>query len=1130
MDNKNFAHLHIHNEYSQLDGFGTADAYAERAATLGFKYLALTNHGNQDGLIKFQKACNKNGVKPILGCEGFIVPDIEKKSRSRGHILLLIKNKTGFTNLCKLLTHANLEGFYYRPRISYDMLLKHCEGLIVSTACMISFVRTHKEGKELFANLHDAIGDDLYCELMPHNLQGQIVANKKIVRLARRFDKKIIATNDCHYIKRTEWKAQEVLLAIQSKAKWNDPKRWRFGFKGLYLRSANEMAKALRKIGFYKKKYLTNTIEIAEKCCDFQIEEQDISLPRIRGAGVPLREKEFLLKKCEESFEKKFKNKEIKNTLNGYQIYNKRLKEEYDLIVSKNFTRYFLIVWELINWCRKNNILVGPGRGSVGGSLIAYFLGITAVDPIKYDLLFSRFINEDRVDYPDIDIDFEDTKRHIVRTHIEEMYGKDKVAGVSSFNRMKAKAVMKDVGRVFAVPFNEVNEFTKLIEDNDEHTGIQTAIEEYEEGKEFYKNNKTVVKLAQKLEGQIRGYSQHAAGIVVSKEKIGHSGRCNLIKHDNALVVNWEKNDTEYVGLMKLDILGLKLMSVLAEAKRLIEENHDKDIEFEKINTEDEEVLKEIDAGNTVGLFQLNAWPTTNLCKEVGIEEFRHISDVVALVRPGPMNSGMTEQYIVRKHGAKWEKKHKVYESLTKDTYGILVYQEQVMAVINKVAGLPYSTADKIRKIIGKKRDVKEFQKYYKKFLRGCKKKKIFSQEEATEFWDGLQKWAKYGFNKSHSVEYALLGYWCGWLKKYFPTEFLCASLTYGAKGKKAELVEEAYRLGLKIVLPKVNLSNAVTWKAKSGNLYIPFIEVKGIGKVKAYESAISTNKLGIKRFYKKQDISIKRHKGALGKLLAGIGAYDQNNTTQISQETKDKFDFRVSTDPRSDYEKLFKLFKNDLRLDKLDKVLAGDISTIKGLKRRLIRKNRTILDSTFFKKLIRCNKCELREEANAPVAPSQGLYNLMAIGEAPGPNEDIKGEGFIGAAGKKMWRECGRRKIKRKDIHVTNMDKCYPKFSRKPSSKQIKTCSKLFLEKEIKSVRPVIILAFGNTCLEFFTGKKSGIMNMSGKALWNEKYGCWIAWCLHPAATLHNPDNEVYFKEGIKTFARLVRALGLNK
>ncbi|HUU86394.1 MAG TPA: DNA polymerase III subunit alpha [Candidatus Glassbacteria bacterium] len=1124
-----FCHLHIHSEYSQLDGLGTIDGYTNKASEIGFKYLGLTDHGNMDGLIRFQKSCKQNGIKPILGSELYIVPEIKQgkdKSKKRGHICVFVKNQTGFENLCRLLTFANLGGFYYKPRVTYDKILEHCKGLVISTACIQSFVRVFEDGEILFGKLQDIIGEDLYCEIMPHNDKLQIKTNELKVKIAKRYGCKIIATNDCHYINRADHKAHEVLLAIQRKAKWNDPKRWKFNIKDLYLKSPNEMKASLKKIGFYKKEYLSNTLEIAEKCSEFTIKKQEVKLPRVKGIPInSKREKAFLFKLCEKGFKEKFGFDIHKN-----KIYRKRLEEEYDLITKKKFHRYFLIVWELVKWCKENNILVGPGRGSVGGSLMAFTLGITSVDPIKHNLIFSRFITEDRIDYPDIDIDFEHTKRHLVKSHLESMYGNDKVAGVSSFNRMKARAVIKDVARVFDIHHSETNEFTKLIEDNDEGTGIQQAIDNWDEAKDFAIKYPKVVKYAKALEGIVRGYSQHAAALVISREEIGDCGRCNLLKRDDNILVNWEKSDTEYVGFMKLDTLGLKLLSILSETKRLIKESHNIEFNFEKINLDDKEVLKEINDGNTVGIFQLGTYATTNLIKEMGIEKFEHISDAVALVRPGPTNSGMTKDYIKRKHGYNWERKHKIYEDITKDTYGLLIYQEQIMSVISKVAGLSYTTADNIRKIIGKKRDRKEFKQYEKEFLNGAKKTKVFSPQESKEFWKGLQEWSLYGFNKSHSVEYAMLGYWSAYLKKYYPTEFICASLTYGAKEKKKELVEEAYRLGLNIILPKVNKSDPFRWIANGKNLHVPFIEVKGIGNVKAQEAA-SLNKLdnsNIRTFMEEKGEKkiVAKRQGAMGKLMEKIGAYDQSHQTQVEEIVRDYFDFRVVADPKKNYSNIYKIFDDNLRLDQLDMALNGEYKILKKLsKRKTLIKQKTFKGH---KKLSQCSVCKLRKECTFPVPPSPGKLNIMIVAEAPGPKEDETGKGLIGPSGELLWKSIGKKKYPRELFHVTNCNKCYPKNSGKPSYEEIKICGK-FLSVEIKRVKPVLILALGNTPLYYFTGNKSGITNISGKIEWNELYSAWIVWCVHPAFVLHNPDNKHYLTTGIKQFKRAIRSLDVK-
>ena len=711
------------------------------------------------------------------------------------------------------------------------------------------------------------------------------------------------------------------------------------------------------------------------------------------------------------------------------------------------------------------------------------------------------------------------------------MYGEGKIAGVSSFNRMKARAVLKDVGRVFGIHWQEIDTFTKLIEDNDEHTGIQDAIDTYEECQRFAERYPNVIKYSKLLEGTIRGYSQHAAALVVSKTDIGTSGRCNLVSgKDGSSNVNWEKEDTEYVGLMKLDALGLKLLSVLSETLRLIKENKGRNINLEKINLDDKDVLADINEGNTVGVFQLGTWAMTTLIKEMGVDEFKHLSDAVALVRPGPANSGMTAEYIKRKHGASWEPMHKVYEEITQDTFGLLVYQEQVMQVVSRMADLPYSTSDKIRKIIGKKRNVQEFNKYKKLFVKGCKRTGYFSRKEALVFWAGLEKWSKYGFNRSHSVEYAMLGYWCAWLKKYFPTEFICGSLTYGAQQKKSELVEEAYRLGLTLVLPKVGESHATEWTVKENQLWIPFIEVNGIGPAKAKQAArAKASKANIKRFYsKKKAKEPERFTGAFGELLNTLGAYEPHAKFNVTDEVKALFKFRVTANPRDEYFHLYRLFGRKLRLDRLDDILTADYKVMRKMTKRLglITANKFMRH----KDLHKCSLCELIHECKGPVQPSPGKYNVMIVGEAPGPEEDKQREGFVGRSGDKVWNYLDKKGYARALFHVTNVNKCYPKQSRKPNKEQIALCAGQWLAKEISAVKPKVILAFGNTGLQFFLQKNSGITDMSGKTMWLEKFQAWVVFCMHPAASLHNPDNKIYYEAGMKRFCKVLRSLRLPK
>lgn len=1115
----NFCHLHVHDEYSLLDGFGTAEGYVKRAKELDQRYLGLTNHGNIDGLIKFQKACKKQNIIPILGCEAYIVEKLEIKEKEvRGHVTLLVKNEQGFQNLCKMLTIANLEGFYHRPRIDFDLLYEFCEGMVIMTGCHSSFVNL-PGGIDLLRDLNKKLRDDLYLEVMPHNFAGQKQTNLFCVSTADNWNIRLVATNDCHYINADDDQTHEVLLAIQTKAKWTDTNRYKFEINGLHLRSEKEMIDAFRQqeiLSDYDiQESLESTIEIAEKCKGFSIKKQDIYLPKV-PAYKNADPEEFLMDICREKLFEIFPE--------GKREYQDRLIEEWQIIHDKKFAPYFMIVWELTEWCRKNDIMVGPGRGSVGGSLIAYLLGITTVDPIKFNLLFSRFISDERIDLPDIDLDFEDRKRHLIRDHLEELYGRKNVSSLSTFLTMKGRAAIRNVARVFDIENKEVDGFAKVIDNAAQTTPdediIESAIRDTEEGKAFARKYPDVIKHAIKLERQVMGTGQHAAAVVVSADDLTQGTRCTLVMRSGNVVSNWDMEDSEYVGLMKLDILGLNTLSILSEAKHLIKQNHGIDIIFEKIPLDDKNVLAQISAGNNVGVFQFSAWATSKLAKDIGADNFSLLGDIIALVRPGPFDSHMTDDFIKRKRGERWEKKHPIYEEITANTYGIITYQEQIMEVIHKVAGLSYATADKIRKIIGKKRDAKEFKPFKDSFIEGCRKLKTFSDREAEEFWTALQKHANYSFNRSHSVEYAMIGYWTAFIKYHYPTEFICANLTYGSSDarKKIELIEEAYRLGLKIVLPKVGVSDADKWIAKNHTLYIPFKEIKGIGEVTAVECMTARKRSNnqLQGFFNVRTGTENMSK--LEKMLTEIGAFGDEPAKDVGKY----FSFRVFTDKKLMYPKLLR-GNLDLMFPDIDKLLALDIPA---------SHLNYIEEKTFFFPvdwgLIDCCSCELGKECEfGPVLPSPGKYNLMALGEAPGPDEDREGDGFIGRAGKDiLWPELLKYELYREDFHVTNIAKCFPAKSRTPNKTQIKACWK-WLEQEIKIVNPCLILAFGNTAIKALTDRDGGIISISGKTEWNEKVGCWICWCIHPAAVLHNPNNRKDFEAGIKNFSDKIKLLG---
>lgn len=1142
-----FSHLHVHTEYSLLDGFGTAEDYVKRAKELEQGALAITDHGNIDGLIKFQKECKKQGLTPVLGCEAYIVKDplIKEKGDRRHHVTLLIKNDQGFKNLAQMLTVANLEGFYYKPRIGFDLLLNHYDGLIILTGCASTFL-IHNEGVEFFEKLIEKNPDDIYLEVMPHLLKDQKKVNSLCCDLASKYDIPLVGTNDCHYINELDFETHEVLLAMQTKAKWTDKDRYRFEIKGLHLRSEKEMRDAFINQDILNDKEISEALEIpgeiVEKCKDFTIKKQDIFLPRV-PAFKDIDPGEYLSEIARKKLKEMFGE-----LADVPDVYTDRFAEEYAIIQSKKFIPYFMVVWEVCKWARDNGIMVGPGRGSVGGSLFAFLLGITTVDPIKHRLLFSRFIAEDRIDYPDIDLDFEDRKRHLIREHLEELYGKQNIASISTFLTMKGRAAVRSVARVFDIPDKEVDTFAKSIEvlQSEHKENIIAGSLDSPEGREFKRKYPHVIKHAIKLEGQIYSSGQHASALVVSADDLARGNKANLVTRSGSIVSNWDMEDSEYIGLMKLDVLGLNTLSVLAETKNLIFENKGVDLIFENIPLNDPAIFKEISQGYNTGVFQLGTYSTSRLATELGPENFSQLSDTIALVRPGPKDSGITASFIDRKRGGRWQKKHPLYEQITKDTFGLIIYQEQIMEIINMIAGLPYATADRIRKIVSKKKDPKEFEPFKNEFVAGCLKQKTFSEAEALEFWEALQAYARYGFNKSHSCAYAILGYWTAYLKLYYPTEFICASLSFGsdAKEKKEVLIEEAYRLGLSLVLPRVGISDPFKWVAKGNQLYIPFIEIKGVGETTAVKYAAFERTGGADKEYqkpsaadtgnalipffpgerkKKEKKEKAKQKSKAEELLESIGAFgDEPTEKNLSQ----LFSFRIVTERKNRFPELSQILGPRFPLESLDE--AAKLELRRGHKLNLIKPSNGANWKDFCDQLENCNDCALGSECEfGPVLPSRGKFNVMILGEAPGKDEDKAGAGFVGKAGKDiLWPELKKYDLFREDFHVTNVDKCYPAESKTPSKEHIKACRK-WLDMEIKMLQPRLILAFENTSVKCLLGKDSGIMEMSGTVQWVEDVKAWVVWCMHPASVLYNPTNREKFEAGIKKFSECITILG---
>jgi DNA polymerase-3 subunit alpha len=916
-----FVHLHNHDEYSLLDGFGKSINFAKRAKEIGQKYLALTNHANIDGLVKFQQSCDSEGIIPIHGCEAYIVKDIRRKVKGekRRHIIILVKNQKGWQNLLKMLTIANLEGFFYRPRIDPKILLSHLDDLVIMTACSSSFL-VDDWGQDLFKTLSEKIPDDLFLEIMPHKLDEQYFINDLSIELSEKYDIPLVATNDCHYIKKGDELAQEVLLAIQTKKKWKDENRWRFNIDGLYLRTEKEMVMAFReqkklKLSVYREA-INNTEIIAEKCKGFRIEELKINLPDVPGLEG-IEDEKAIKDLCKQGMIEKVLNHKDKVKIKDE--YYKRIDEELGIIIKQGFSRYFLIVWELIGWCRSNDIMVGPGRGSSGGSLVCYLLNITAVDPIEFKLLFARFISPARIDLPDIDMDFEDIKRPAIRQHLEDIYGKYNVAGCCTLSTLKGKSALRDVARVFDIPLVDVNKAASSIVtrsggDFRADFTIEDAFETFEDGIRFKKKYPEVTKLSIKMEGQIRGKGQHAAAMIISSDDLREGKRANFcLGKDKSLNINWDKLDLEHMGLMKLDVLGLNALTVLNQTRKLVRENHvhDVDINFESLPLDDKKVLGEFNLGHNIGCFQVSTLGLRQFCQDLGIESFTMLVHANALHRPGTLRGGMAYEFIARKKGlSKWEHKHEFLKNITGETYGIILYQEQLMMFMYDLGGLGWRTADTVRKVISKSQGEEQFMKFKKMFADGCEKRKTLNRKEAEKIWEELASFGSYGFNKSHAVEYSLIAYWDMWAKVYYPNEFICASLTYGSEAKKEDLVEEAIRLGLDLRPPKVGISKSFEWIIKDKVLYAPFIEIKGIGEKTAHQfENMEKDNGGF--FNKKKKISDR-----FIKILNSIDSFsnipvDQDKADEISEY----FQFSFNRDKARKYKGILKKIEKEISI-----------------------------------------------------------------------------------------------------------------------------------------------------------------------------------------------------------------------
>jgi DNA polymerase-3 subunit alpha len=827
-----------------MDGLNSPAELVKAAKDAGQTALAITDHGTLSSHREMQIACKDQGIKPILGVEAYISPTdrfdrsskTDKSIQAYNHIILLAKNKKGLENINILQELAWNEGFYHKPRIDREVLKEYAEGIIVLSGCLNGLIskciekNEFSEAKIILKDFKKTFGDDFYIEVQSHNPKE---INDGLLSLADELKIKAVATGDAHFAKEEDRILEEAMLILSTSPKADKEADFemsrqmkdmldRFNYLypdrkisfvdyNLFIQTRAEIEEDFKKAGIDRTDIYTNTMEIADKIEEYDF-YQGLDLLPVPKTNADQKLRQMALEGLK------------RLDLDKEQVYLDRIEEELSIIKDKSFASYFLVVADMVNWAKDNNIMVGPGRGSAAGSLVCYALGITDVDPIEYDLLFFRFINPERNDFPDIDTDFEDRRRKEVKDYLKKKF--KHVASISTYTYFKDKGVIRDAARVFMVPLSDVNRALKQVDTFEDYMDSPNT-------KEFRLKYPEVTWLAEKLRGKIRSVGVHAAGVVVAKDDLRKfapvesradsdddvSGRIPVVAYDMDTVAD--------IGLIKMDALGLKTLSVIADTLKSIKDRSGKQINLSEIPLDDSKVYKTLSEGYTKGVFQAEATPYTNLLIKMGVDKFEDLAASNALVRPGAMNT-VGASYIKRKHGQEAvQYVHNIMKPFTENTYGVIIYQEQVMQACVHLGGMTWAEADKVRKIIGKKKDAKEFDQFKDKFVQGAEKH--ISKKEAQHLWHDFEAHAGYSFNRSHAVAYSMLSYYTAWLKTYYPLEFMFSILkNENDKDVRTEYLIEAKRLGLKVLLPHINESD-IYFSLQKDSIRFGLAEVKFI-------------------------------------------------------------------------------------------------------------------------------------------------------------------------------------------------------------------------------------------------------------------------------------------------------------
>ena len=825
-----FAHLHVHTEYSLLDGASRVKELIRRTKELGMDSVAITDHGVMYGAVRFYKEAKAQGIHPVIGCEVYLAPGMrQERAEVDGtryyHLILLAENETGYRNLVELISLANIEGYYYKPRIDKELLRQYHEGIIALSACVAgeipqAILRGNNERAEaLVAEYVEIFGqDNFFLEIQDHGLPEEKTVNRALREFAKKYDIGLVATNDVHYVHADDSEFHDILLCVQTGRTINDPDRMRFSGPDYYLKSEEEMAALFADY----PEALENTAKIAARC------QVDFTFGELQLPFYPLPEHfesddAYLRALCEERLSSRYADvtDEIRT----------RLDYELGVIHGMGYASYFLIVWDFINYARGHGVEVGPGRGSAAGSIVAYLLGITNIDPLRYALLFERFLNPERVSMPDIDIDFDDINRGRVISYVKERYGEDHVAQIATFGTMGAKGAIRDVGRVLEMSFSEVSAITKLVPAELNIT-LERALKESSDFRRLYDEDESVrrvIDLARRIEGLPRNISIHAAGVVIAKEPL--ASQVPVWVSEGTLVTEFDKDDVEALGLLKMDFLGLRTLTIIADTVRHVRASHGIDLDVDAIPLVDEKTSQMLCNGDTGAVFQMESAGMTNLVKDLQPKGFVDLIPTVALYRPGPLGSGMVTDFIDGLHGKKEVVyMHPLLEPILKETFGVVLYQEQVMQIVQVLAGFSLGQADLLRRAMGKKKhDLLMAQKEI--FLQGCAKNGL-ETSLANHIFDLLTHFADYGFNKSHSAAYGLLAWQTAYLKAHYPVEFMAGVLTsiMDKTDKIPVYIQLCRQMGIKILPPDIN-SSAATFGIEDGAIRFGLAAVRNVGE-----------------------------------------------------------------------------------------------------------------------------------------------------------------------------------------------------------------------------------------------------------------------------------------------------------